>query len=88
MTTFSSWTTRWTVAVLAVVAALVAALMVELRETYHLSTAPPTSSGREHRDVVIKALRAAGCQSIRVIDLPNLPPKGDVVDWAAAGGPW
>ena len=24
--------------------------------------------------------------SIRVLDLPGLPPKGDVVDWAAAGG--
>jgi hypothetical protein len=43
-------------------------------------------AGREHRDVVVKALSAAGCQSIRVIELPNIRPKGDVIDWAAAGG--
>jgi hypothetical protein len=43
-------------------------------------------AGREHRDVVVKELRRAGCQNIRVIDLSNLPQKGDVIDWAAAGG--
>jgi len=43
-------------------------------------------AGRKHRDVVASALRAAGCTSIRVLNLPNLPPKGDVIDWVRAGG--
>jgi hypothetical protein len=42
--------------------------------------------GRKHADVVASALRAAGCASIRVLNLPNLPPKGDVIDWVRAGG--
>jgi predicted P-loop ATPase len=42
--------------------------------------------GRKHADVVASALRAAGCTSIRVVNLPNLPPKGDVIDWVRAGG--
>jgi thiol-disulfide isomerase/thioredoxin len=71
LTTFSSWTTRWTVAVLAVVAALVAALMVELRETYHLSTAPPTSSGREHRDADTPAALAGPRQRANLLPCPR-----------------
>jgi putative DNA primase/helicase len=43
-------------------------------------------AGRKHADVVASALRAAGCNSIRVLNLPNLPPKGDVIDWVRAGG--
>ena len=36
--------------------------------------------------MVASALRVAGCTSIRVLNLPNLPPKGDVIDWVRAGG--
>ena len=43
-------------------------------------------AGREHAEVVASALRAAGCTNIRVLNLPNLPPKGDVIDWVSAGG--
>jgi hypothetical protein len=43
-------------------------------------------AGREHCDVVVRELRKAGCTSVRVVNLPHLPPKGDVIDWIAAGG--
>lgn len=42
-------------------------------------------AGREHTALVAGALKdVAGRQ--RVLDLPGLPPKGDVSDWIAAGG--
>jgi hypothetical protein len=41
--------------------------------------------GRKHRDVVGASLQGIAA-SIRVLDLPNLPPKADVKDWATAGG--
>ena len=43
-------------------------------------------AGRKHAEVVASALQAAGCTSIRVLNLPNLPTKGDVIDWVRAGG--
>jgi putative DNA primase/helicase len=43
-------------------------------------------AGREHAEVVASALRAAGCASIRVVNLPNLPNKGDIIDWVKGGG--
>jgi AAA domain/CHC2 zinc finger len=41
--------------------------------------------GQEHANAVAASLseRAA---SVRILDLPGLGPKGDIVDWAAAGG--
>jgi hypothetical protein len=41
--------------------------------------------GRDHADSVAASLRgiAAG---VRVLNLPGLPPKGDIIDWAKAGG--
>ena len=36
--------------------------------------------------MVASALRAAGCANIRILNLPNQPPKGDVIDWVSAGG--
>jgi hypothetical protein len=42
-------------------------------------------AGRNHRDVVAGSLRGAAAR-VRVLDLPDLPPKGDVSDWLAAGG--
>ena len=43
-------------------------------------------AGRKHADVVASALRAAGCTNIRVLNLPKLPNKGDVIDWVRTGG--
>jgi uncharacterized protein (DUF927 family) len=41
-------------------------------------------AGREHaRDVADKIIRVAG--SVRILELPGLPEKGDVSDWLAAG---
>lgn len=41
--------------------------------------------GRRHRDKVAAAL-AGIVAELRVVDLPNLPEKGDVSDWISAGG--
>lgn len=41
--------------------------------------------GREHTDVVAASLQDIAA-SIRVLELPDLPPKGDIIDWAANGG--
>lgn len=41
--------------------------------------------GRKHaRDVASKLKKSAS--SIRVVTLPDLPPKGDILDWLDAGG--
>jgi hypothetical protein len=42
-------------------------------------------AGRLHLDAVAVSLSEVGA-SVRVLDLPGLPPKGDVIDWGAAGG--
>jgi len=42
-------------------------------------------SGRKHAEQVAASLRAVAA-SVRVLDLPGLPNKGDVSDWIAAGG--
>ncbi len=41
--------------------------------------------GRAHADQVAAHLRGHAVR-IRRVELPGLPPKGDVVDWLAAGG--
>lgn len=41
--------------------------------------------GRLHAAEVARSLVDHGC-TVRVVALPNLPPKGDVSDWLAAGG--
>jgi DNA primase len=41
--------------------------------------------GRQHAGKVAASLFAAGI-SVKIVDLPGLPPKGDVSDWLAAGG--
>jgi hypothetical protein len=43
------------------------------------------STGLDHADKVGASLTAVGAR-VRVLALPGLGPKGDVVDWAAAGG--
>jgi len=41
--------------------------------------------GRRHADDVARALHGIA-KSVRVLALPDLPPKGDVSDWLAKGG--
>lgn len=41
--------------------------------------------GRKHAQAVAQSLAGVGAR-VRVLELPSLPPKGDVSDWAAAGG--
>jgi thiol-disulfide isomerase/thioredoxin len=71
LTTFTPRTARWTIAALAIVAVLVVALMVELRDTYHLSTTPPTTSDHEHRDVDTPAALAGPRQRANLAACPH-----------------
>lgn len=41
--------------------------------------------GQKHRDLVAAALLPVAA-SVRILDLPGLPPKGDASDWLEAGG--
>ena len=41
-------------------------------------------AGREHVEAIAASLASA--RRLRILELPNLPEKGDVVDWHAAGG--
>ena len=41
--------------------------------------------GRDHRDLVGRLSQGVAA-SVRTLELPNLPPKGDIIDWAKAGG--
>lgn len=42
-------------------------------------------AGQEHAEAVARACQAAGLEP-RVVTLPDVPEKGDVSDWLAAGG--
>jgi putative DNA primase/helicase len=42
-------------------------------------------TGRKHAEDVAQSLHKAGA-TVRIVKLPGLPPKGDVVDWFDAGG--
>ncbi len=41
--------------------------------------------GRAHAEKIVAALRGYAA-SVRVLELPGLPEKGDIIDWLAAGG--
>lgn len=41
--------------------------------------------GRKHADDIGASLHGIAA-SVRVLELPDLPPKGDVIDWAKQGG--
>lgn len=41
--------------------------------------------GRKHAEQVAKSLNGFA-SNVRIVELPNLPEKGDVSDWLAAGG--
>ncbi len=59
---------------LAIVAALLAALLVELRDHSSSSTAPPTGSGREHRDADAPAALAGPRQRAGLAPCPRPGP--------------
>lgn len=42
--------------------------------------------GRRHAATVAATCLAAGARWVRIVELPNLPPGGDVSDWVADGG--
>jgi DNA primase len=42
-------------------------------------------NGRKHANQVAASLQGIAA-SVRVLDLPGLPEKGDIIDWAKAGG--
>jgi DNA primase len=42
-------------------------------------------TGRDHAEDVARSLTGVAA-SVKVVDLPGLPPKGDVSDWLANGG--
>jgi len=42
-------------------------------------------AGRNHRDDIVRSLLPVAAE-IKVVELPGLPPKGDVSDWLDAGG--
>jgi len=41
--------------------------------------------GRKHAEQIARSLHGKAA-SVKMLELPNLPPKGDVSDWLAAGG--
>jgi hypothetical protein len=43
-------------------------------------------AGHGHVELIAEGLLASGARRIRILKLPNLPEKGDVVDWHKAGG--
>lgn len=45
----------------------------------------PVLPGQDHGEAVATALLDVA-EEVRILDLPGLPPKGDVVDWWNAGG--
>src|SRR5262249_18519920 len=42
-------------------------------------------AGRDHARAVAASLRGSAA-SVKIVELPRLPPKGDVSDWINAGG--
>ncbi|QIB34522.1 hypothetical protein [Ancylobacter pratisalsi] len=42
-------------------------------------------AGREHAEMAARALKPVASR-IRIVELPDLPRKGDVTDWLDAGG--
>jgi len=57
----------------------------ELRDAEVVILADNDEPGRKHADVVRNAI-AGVTKAARIVDLPDLPFKGDVFDWIEAGG--
>lgn len=45
----------------------------------------PRRPGQDHAQAVARRLLGIAAE-VKILELPGLPPKGDVVDWARAGG--
>lgn len=43
------------------------------------------AAGREHSRIAAKSLKAHGVKEVRIVSFPDVPIKGDVSDWLAAG---
>ena len=56
-----------------------------LRGAHVIILADNDPAGREHSNVVGASLKGVA-RSVRMLDLPNSPPKGDALDWIRAGG--
>lgn len=55
---------------------------------FHIVILPdndPDGQGQRHARQVARSIQPY-VESIKVLNLPNLPPKGDIVDWVKAGG--
>ncbi len=42
--------------------------------------------GEKHAQSLVRLAYGAGARAVRIVRLPGLPPKGDVVEWLEAGG--
>jgi putative DNA primase/helicase len=60
------------------------AFSAELRGAEVVILPDNDAPGRSHAEQVAASLTAAGA-TVRVVPLPNLPPKGDISDWLDAG---
>jgi predicted P-loop ATPase len=59
----------------------------EYLEGKHVVVLPDNDEpGRAHAEAVAASAAQYGARAIRIVNLPNLPEKGDVSDWLAAGG--
>ncbi len=56
-----------------------------LRDRHVVILPDNDEQGRKHAQQVEQSLKGVA-RSVCVVELPNLPPKGDVSDWIAAGG--
>jgi putative DNA primase/helicase len=45
----------------------------------------PIKTGQDHAERIARRLRGIA-REIRVVELPGLPEKGDIIDWVAGGG--
>jgi hypothetical protein len=56
-----------------------------LRDRHVVILPDNDTPGRDHAQKVMASLKGVA-KSVKVLELPNLPPGGDVSDWLAAGG--
>ena len=54
------------------------------RDVVILPDNDPDGGGMKYAEAVAELVHAAGARSIKIVELPDLPPKGDLVDFIAA----